>query len=126
MNETNELISEEKIKRKLEEAYKMDESSEAEANEPVSAKICTTPSLSLFSNNRRPTNPKQQVRCRTKMNRSVGGRTKPNRSIGGRTKPNRPAACRLGEVMCGKGERGRRRRGKWNGDMDGNKMAARG
>ncbi|KAL5822572.1 hypothetical protein ACOSQ4_020472 [Xanthoceras sorbifolium] len=105
MNETNELISEEKIKKET-----------GRANEPVSAKICTTPSLSLFSNNRRPTNPKQQVRYRTKMNRSVGGRTKPNR----------PAACHLGEVMCGKGERGRRRRGKWNGEMDGNKMAARG
>ncbi|KAL5769992.1 hypothetical protein ACOSP7_014146 [Xanthoceras sorbifolium] len=104
MNKTNELISEEKIKRKLEEAYKMDESSEAKANEPVSAKICTTPSLSLFSNNRRPTN----------LKRLIKRPTKPKQPVRHRTKTNRSAACCLGEVMCNEGERGRRRRGKQN------------
>ncbi|KAL5801902.1 hypothetical protein ACOSQ3_033534 [Xanthoceras sorbifolium] len=101
MNETNELISEEKIERKLEEAYKMDESFEAEANEPVSAKICTTLSLSLFSNNRCPTNPKRLIERPTKPKQPVRRRTKTNRSVGGRTKLNRPATCRLGEIMCG-------------------------
>ncbi|KAL5767453.1 hypothetical protein ACOSQ2_014236 [Xanthoceras sorbifolium] len=126
MNETNELILEEKIKRKLEEAYNMDESSEAEANEPISTKICTTPSLSLFNNNRRPTNPKKLIERPTKPKLPVRRRTKTNRSVGGRTKPNRPAACHLGEVICGEGERGRRRRGKQNGEMDGNEMVTRG
>ncbi|KAL5834568.1 hypothetical protein ACOSQ4_014065 [Xanthoceras sorbifolium] len=125
MNE-NELISEEKIKRKLEEAYNMDESSEAEANEPVFAKICTTPSLSLFSNNRSPTDPKKLIERPTKPKLPVRRQTKTNRSVGGRTKPNRPATCHLGEVICGECERGRRRRGKRNGEMDGNETARRG
>ncbi|KAL5839621.1 hypothetical protein ACOSQ4_012229 [Xanthoceras sorbifolium] len=104
----------------------MDESSKAEANEPVSVKICTTPSLSLFSNNRRPTNLKRLIERPTKPKQPVRRRTKTNQSIGGRTKPNRPAACCLGEVMCGKGDRGRRRRRKRTDEMDGNETAAKG
>ncbi|KAL5749954.1 hypothetical protein ACOSP7_024557 [Xanthoceras sorbifolium] len=64
----------------------------------------------------RPTKPKQPVQRRTKTNQLVGGRTKPNRLV----------ACRLGEVMCGEGERGRRWQGKRNGEMGGNETATKG